>query len=31
MQNYVDFYNRERIHSSLDYLTPIEFEQAQSN
>ncbi len=31
MQNYVDFYNRERLHSSLDYVTPVEFEQAQVN
>lgn len=31
MQNYVDFYNQERIHSSLGYATPIEFEQAQHN
>lgn len=31
MQNYVDFYNQERIHSSLDYLTPNEFESEQPN
>ncbi|MCP4259291.1 MAG: IS3 family transposase [Planctomycetes bacterium] len=31
MQNYIDFYNRERIHSSLGYLSPIEFEQARYN
>lgn len=27
---YVDFYNRTRLHSSLGYRTPIEFEQACS-
>jgi len=25
--NYIDFYNQERLHSSLDYLSPTEFEK----
>jgi putative transposase len=25
----VNFYNKERRHSSIDYLTPIEFEELQ--
>ena len=25
---YIDFYNMERLHSSLNYMTPIEFEQS---
>lgn len=25
---WVDWYNNRRLHSSLDYLTPIEYEQA---
>ena len=30
MHNYIAFYNQKRLHSSLDYLTPIEFEEAYS-
>lgn len=30
IRSYVDFYNRERLHSSLGYLSPIEFEQARA-
>ncbi len=26
IKSYVDFYNRDRLHSSLGYLTPMEFE-----
>ena len=28
IQNYINFYNRERPHSSLNYRTPIEFERS---
>lgn len=28
MKSYVDFYNRERLHSSLGYVSPVEFEAA---
>lgn len=28
IRSYVDFYNRERLHSSLGYMSPVEFEQA---
>ena len=28
IRSYVDFYNRVRLHSSLDYQSPMEFEQA---
>jgi len=28
IRSYVDFYNRERLHSSLGYMSPMEFEQA---
>ena len=28
MRSYVDFYNRVRLHSSLGYVSPMEFEQA---
>lgn len=31
MQSYIEFYNQQRIHSSIGYLTPIEFEQANTN
>lgn len=27
---YIDFYNNERLHSSLSYMTPIEYEQANT-
>ena len=30
MHNYIAFYNQKRLHSSLDYLAPIEFEEAYS-
>ena len=30
IKSYVDFYNRDRLHSSLGYLTPMEFEAACS-
>lgn len=30
LRSYIDFYNRERLHSSLGYLSPLEFEQACS-
>jgi transposase InsO family protein len=28
IRSYIDFYNRTRLHSSLGYMSPIEFEQA---
>ena len=28
MRSYIDFYNRVRLHSSLGYVPPMEFEQA---
>ena len=28
IRSYVDFYNRTRLHSSLNYMTPMEFEKA---
>ncbi len=28
IRSYIDFYNRVRLHSSLGYLSPMEFEQA---
>lgn len=31
VQTYIEFYNKERLHSSLDYLTPEEFELASAN
>jgi putative transposase len=27
IRSYVDFYNRDRLHSSLDYRSPMEFER----
>jgi len=30
LKSYVDFYNSERIHSSLGYVTPIEFEMSKT-
>jgi len=30
LRSYIDFYNRVRLHSSLDYRSPMEFEQACS-
>ena len=26
IKSYIDFYNRERLHSSLEYIAPLEFE-----
>jgi len=28
LKSYIDFYNRTRLHSSLGYMSPIDFEQA---
>lgn len=30
IRSYIDFYNRVRLHSSLNYLSPIEFERAHA-
>ena len=31
LKSYIDFYNRTRLHSSLGYMSPIDFEQAITN